>query len=161
MKALIIYETYFGNTKNVAEAIQAGLHDRGVETQISTASDAPKTFETDILIIGAPTHNRRLPNPTSRAKADPNNTTTGVAEWLAEITLQPVPYLAAFDTVTGTSWLTGSAAKRIAKMLHKQHPKTTVQTRSFVVTGNEGPLAEKELDAARTWGRLIAADAKQ
>lgn len=164
MKALIVYESYFGNTKTIAEAIEAGLNDRGVTTQLANATEAPTAIDADILIVGAPTHNRRLPDAASRDKAIEVGgavCSQGVGEWLEQVSFSDVPYLASYDTATGTSWLTGSAAKHIAKILHKRHPKTTVKTKSFLVTGNEGPLEKDELTTARTWGRLIAADAKQ
>lgn len=165
MKALILYESYFGNTRRIAETVAAGVADRGVDTHITAIENAPETVpaDVDILILGAPTHNRHLPSPKSREKALAAGAQTseqGVAEWLAAAELNSEPYAAIFDTSTGKNWLSGSAAKHAAKLLAHREPPLRAITKTFLVDSNEGPLTDGELDAARTWGRLLAADAR-
>ena len=72
----------------------------------------------------------------------------GIGEWLETATIPERLRVIAIDTVTQRNWISGSAAKRIAKMLGRRN----VATRSFVVAGGQGPLAEGEARAARTWG---------
>ncbi|GAA4785261.1 flavodoxin [Corynebacterium canis] len=166
MKALILHESYFGNTKTVAESIAAGISDRGVTTLVTPIADAPDELpeDLDILILGAPTHDRKLPSAASRDKAVAAGgapTSRGVADWLDQAELPEHLYIAVFDTSTGKNWLSGSAAKRMAKLLGQRKPPLKPILKTFLVSGNEGPLADGELDAARTWGRLLAADARQ
>jgi|GEM_PF-1333241 len=54
------------------------------------------------------------------------------------------------------AWLTGSAAKQIARRLRgKGYPVTG--TRSFFVQTTGGPLADGERERAVAWGRELAA----
>jgi len=64
--------------------------------------------------------------------------------------------VAAFDTVISKGWLSGSAAKAIAKTLQRRQGRRTVSVRSFVVTANKGPLATGQETDARSWGRELA-----
>ena len=66
---------------------------------------------------------------------------------------------AAFDTVISKGWLSGSAAKAIAKTLQRRQGRRTVSVRSFVVTASKGPLATGQETDAHCWGRELAASA--
>ena len=59
-RALIIVESYFGNTRAIAEAVSTGLIEGGVDAQIIDVSQAPSALpaDLDLLVLGAPTHNR-------------------------------------------------------------------------------------------------------
>lgn len=61
--ALVIVESYFGATRTVAEAVAAGLTDAGVRARVLDVDQAPDAppADLDLLILGAPTHNRGLP----------------------------------------------------------------------------------------------------
>ncbi|MHB8840870.1 MAG: hypothetical protein ACYC56_03625 [Candidatus Aquicultor sp.] len=61
---------------------------------------------------------------------------------------------AAFDTGF-TSIFAGNAAKRIAQALQQAGFRLIVPPQRFIVTGAEGPLAEGELDKAKTWAQQI------
>ena len=66
---------------------------------------------------------------------------------------------AAFDTVISKGWLSGSAAKAIAKALQRHQGRRTASVRSFVVTASKGPLATGQETDAHSWGRELAASA--
>lgn len=160
--ALIIVESYFGSTRTVAKAIASGLVDGGAEAQVVDVAQTPSTLpaEVDLLVVGAPTHNRGLPTAATRAKAREQTGTSGasrgVLEWLGTTAIPAPTTVAAFDTVVSRSWLSGSAAKAIAKALRQHQGRETSSVRSFVVTANKGPLADGEETGARTWGRELA-----
>ena len=161
-KALIVVESYFGNTRAIAEAVAAGLIEGGVEAQVIDVSQAPSALpaDLDLPVLGAPTHNRGLPTATSRAKAceqaGSGEASHGIGGWL-ETTAVPVSTdVVAFDTVISKGWLSGSAAKAIAKALQRQQGRRTALVRSFVVAASKGPLAAGQESDARSWGRELA-----
>ena len=76
----------------------------------------------------------------------------GLREWLATASIPPRTRVAVFDTVTARNWLSGSAARAVAKMLRRAG-RGEPAVRSFVVDSSRGPLADGEEAAARAWGR--------
>ena len=164
-RAFIIVESYFGNTRAIAEAVSTGLIEGGVDAQIIDVSQAPSALpaDLDLLVLGAPTHNRGLPTAASQAKAreqaGSGEASPGIGEWLETTAIPDFTDAAAFDTVVSKGWLSGSAAKAIAKALQRHQGRRTVSVRSFVVTASKGPLADGEKTDAHSWGRELAASA--
>ncbi len=164
MTTLIVYESMFGNTRRIAQAIADGLapHQR-VELHEVGRAPIPLPADLDLLIIGAPTHSFGMSRPNTRQSAvhsAPANLVSagiGVREWLD--LLVPGSHLvpaAAFDTKFGKpSWLPGSAARGIAKRLKRLGHLQAAIPKSFYVTATTGPLAEGELTRAREWGNLL------
>ena len=69
MKALVVFESMFGNTKEIAEAIAEGLRDT-LETECLEVGQAPAPWEDiDLLVVGGPTHQFGLSRPDSRKGA--------------------------------------------------------------------------------------------
>ena len=161
-RALIVVESYFGNTRAIAEAVAAGLIEGGIEAQMVDVAQAPGTLpeDLDLLILAAPTHNRGLPTAATRAKAraqaGPGNNSPGISEWLGDAEVPAALSVAAFDTVISKGWLSGSAAKAIAKALRRHQGRKTASVKSFVVTASKGPLAAGQETDARSWGRELA-----
>src|SRR6478609_5306820 len=60
MKATIVYESMFGNTREVAQAISRGLQEAQPDADVECVAvgDAPAELirSTDLLIVGGPTH---------------------------------------------------------------------------------------------------------
>ena len=165
-RALIIVESCFGNTRAIADSVAAGLIDGGVDAQVVDVDEAPSCLpaDLDLLILGAPTHNRGLPTAATRAKAcaqaGSGKASHGIGEWLETVAIPASIDAAAFDTVISKGWLSGSAAKAIAKALQRHQGRRTASVRSFVVTANKGPLATGQETDAHSWGRELAASAK-
>ena len=161
-RALIIVESCFGNTRAIADSIAVGLIDGGVDAQVVDIDEAPSSLpaDLDLLILGAPTHNRGLPTAATRAKAraqaGSGEASPGVGEWLRTVTVPVSTDVVAFDTVISKNWLSGSAAKAIAKALRRHQGRETTSVGSFVVTANKGPLAAGQESDARSWGRELA-----
>lgn len=161
-RAFIVVESYFGNTRAIAEAVTAGLTEGGVEAQVVDVSQAPSALpaDLDLLVLAAPTHNRGLPTAATRAKAcaqaGSGKASHGIGEWLETVAIPASTTAAAFDTVISKGWLSGSAAKAIAKTLQRRQGRRTMSVRSFVVTANKGPLATGQETDAHSWGRELA-----
>ena len=162
MTAIVVYESIFGNTRDVAEAIAAGLGDAravSVHEAISSASKA------DLLVVGGPTHVHGLTSKRSRSVAVEQAQglleagaadEPGLRDWLADLPRVANVQAAAFDTrAHGSSVVTGSASKGIARRL-RRHGYSVLEIESFLVEGTEGPLADGELERARAWGAKLA-----
>ena len=141
MNTLIIYDSEFGNTAHVAQRIGQVLEPYG-SVQILPASDISKLEAQgiDLLLIGGPTQRHGMsPALQTLLEKLPANSLQGIAT-------------ATFDTRYQSSTLvTGSAAAKSAKMLHKLGAHLLVPAKSFFVVEREGPLAEDELEAATHW----------
>jgi hypothetical protein len=167
MKALVVYESMFGNTELVARAIGAGL---GADAVVKVAR-AP-TFvpdDVDVLVVGGPTHTRGMSRPKTRAQAvergasDPG-TADGVREWLGQLNVPRAIIGAAFDTrVAGPKLLTGAAAAGIKNHLSSAGLRV-VGTQSFLVasaeqSGGRG-VSDDELERARRFGQNLGTTAR-
>lgn len=160
MQVQIIVESSFGNTAACAATIAAGLREAGVDVSVVAAADAPARPVCDLLLVGAPTHNRGLPQPRSRAIAarqGAESGAAGVAEWLDGLGPMAGRTVAAFDTAV-PSRFSGSAAKKIAKELAARGARVTDSV-SFLVAGSPPALRAGELDRAKTWGAGLAVSA--
>ena len=178
MTALVVYESMYGSTKAIAEAIGEGLAPVGpvrvLEISALAAAPGGRTIspQIDLLVVGAPTHAFGLSRPNTRQDAAtdaPNGRVIsdgkGLREWLAEISL-PLggTRFAAFDTKVARPALPGSAAKGAHKALVRMGGRPVAEPRSFGVHGKNGGLVDGELQAATEWAaglaRLVGAGAR-
>lgn len=163
----VVFESLFGSTRQVAEAIADGIRET-TPVSVMSVVDAPAVTECDVLVVGAPTHAHSLSGPASRAEAeswarDPVkhlrfegvSGTIGVREWIDRCPSVRFGYVA-FDTrVDMPRIFTGSAASAIVKRLRKQGLHEVLSSESFLVD-KDSHLLPAELDRARRWGREIA-----
>lgn len=166
MKALVVYESLFGNTEQVARAVAEGVGRRmPVEVVEVGAAPAPVTDLVDLLVVGGPTHAFSMTRPNTRADAVRQGATkgsaTGIREWMDHLADGPhSETVATFDTrVDKVRHLPGSAAKAAAKGMRKHGYRDVAKPESFYVDDVAGPLLEGELDRARSWGEALAASA--
>ena len=173
MKAIVIYESMYGNTHRAAEAIADGLGEHA-EVEVVAVSDAsPEVVAgAELLVVGAPTHVHGMPSGMSHKAVaedakkhpeyehDPAAEGPALKDWFDGIAKADGVAAAAFDTRLGKPKLvTGSAAKGIAKRL-RRHGYQVVCEESFIVDDGTGPLHEGELDRAREWGRDLARNSR-
>ncbi|GAA2179819.1 hypothetical protein GCM10009785_07990 [Brooklawnia cerclae] len=154
MSSLVIYESLFGNTAQVAQRVAESL---GVEA--TPVADAPTELpeEVSLLVVGAPTHVLGLSSENTRKSAAENGAPemhTGVREWAATVRGRPGVHVVTFDTSSST--FLGTAAKAASKALKKAGFTDVERGEVFKVLGNAGPLAEGELDRASEWGRALS-----
>jgi flavodoxin I len=143
MKALIVYDSVYGNTEKIARAIAEAITPSG-EVKVLQAGEAnPSELEsTDLLIVGSPTHAGR-PTP-------------AVQDLLNKVPKLPQGIkVAAFDTRSQTKLVMvfGYAAGRIARNLKKKGGNLIGSPEGFFVTGTKGPLKEGELERAAGWAK--------
>ena len=157
MKALVIYDSFFGNTEKIAQAIGQALGSQGEVEVCRVGEVRPEQLAgLNLLVVGSPTRAFR-PSP-------------AISKFLGGIPangLQGIK-VAAFDT--GISLqdahsailsffvrLFGYAAKPIADKLTKKGGELAVSPEGFFVKGSEGPLKEGELERAADWAKQIIA----
>ncbi len=162
MRALIIVESIFGNTRRIADAVAAGLAEQG-QVDVVEVGDAPDGLaeDVDLLIVGGPTHAWSMSRAATRSGAvqqQPDRARSldrGIREWLDSLPSTSKVAAAAFDTRLDKSrWMTGSAARAAAKQL-RRHGSRVVAVESFRVAGTPGPLCDGETDRARQWGAAL------
>jgi hypothetical protein len=164
MNSIVVYESVFGNTHAIAEAVAEGL---GGVPVLSVREAVERAGDLDLLVVGGPTHVHGLATDRSRHVAVHNAQegthvepdaaeAPGLRSWLGELGSGTGRAAAAFDTrADGAPLVTGSAARGIGRRL-RHHGFDLVGTESFVVTGTEGPLKPGELERARAWGEKLA-----
>ena len=159
---MVVYESMWGSTKAVAEAIAEGLAAAGPVRVVEVGEAGAELGEyVDLVVVGGPTHAFGMTRESTRADAatqhGPVISRTGVREWLEQAHLPSgVPY-AAFDTKVAKPNLPGSAAKGIDKALHKLGARRAAEATTFRVNGKWDGLLDGELDRARGWGTTLAA----
>lgn len=150
MKAIIVYDSLYGNTEQIAQAIGESLTG---EVNVMRVGDVKaselKTF--DLLIVGSPVHSgRATPAIDALVKQLPAHALEGKR-------------VAAFDTRfeaeeqgIGLRLLMSViryAAERIAKELVKKGGRLVAEPDGFIVEQKEGPLKQGELERAGNWAK--------
>lgn len=159
MRALVVYESMFGSTRTIAEAVAIGLSTRGIDVEASevSATDPHLDDRVDLLVVGAPTHTFTLSRPETRASAAEKSTRElvspgiGLREWLDGLPRAGAAAIATFDTHVDKH-VPGSAAKSAHRRLRQRGYHALVPAMSFYVSGTDGPLVEGEIERARAWG---------
>ncbi len=168
MRVLVVYESMFGSTRQIAEAIGAGLtaDTDGVVVGVAAAPTSLDDF--DLVVVGGPTHAWGMSWPSTRRSTtmraekqrsglvlEPGaNTGPGVREWLQSAGGAHAR-AAAFDTrINSPVLFTGRASKGIARQLARHGLSMVVPPESFLVD-KESHLLPGELERARTWGATL------
>lgn len=163
MKALVVYESMFGNTRRLAEAIAEGLR-VGADVDVRPVAAAPPEPDPayHLVVVGGPTHAFSMTRQATRVDAvsqgaSHGTSETGLREWLATLPAasRSLP-VATFDTrVDKARHLPGSAAKAAAKVVRRRGYLLAARPESFYVADVAGPLIEGELDRAAAWGETL------
>jgi hypothetical protein len=173
MKAVVIYESMYGNTHRIANAIAEGLRSYGEAAVVPVHEAQPPLVESaDVVIVGGPTHVHGMSRAATRtgavvaaekpgsglmldSEADPD--APGLREWFASLG-EIAANAAAFDTRLNRSVaLTGRASKSIARELRHHGAALIAEPQSFFVT-KDNELEPNEEARAREWGAQLARD---
>lgn len=173
MHTVIVYESMYGNTREIAEAIAEGVHQADPEASVDclpvAQADTDLTGTADLLVVGGPTHMHGMSSGLSRrvavaaeAKKEGQEEAAqeaaataegpGLRAWFHQLPkTEPGTYAAAFDTRADMR-MSGGAAEGIAQRLSRHHYDVVAEPAGFIVEEADGPLREGELDRARAWG---------
>lgn len=170
MRALVVYESMYGNTHAIADHIAIGLGPTfEVEVTSVEGATSEKVAAADLLVIGGPTHAHGLTSTASRKSAveaaekddalevDPDAEGPGLRDWLGDLSLRDGQLVAAFDTrIDAPAALTGRASKGIARRLKHHHHEPVADPESFLVD-KHSLLLSGEGERAEAWGAQLAA----
>lgn len=164
MKALVIYDSQFGNTAKVAEAISDGVREGYGGSEVVGLKridevDSQQLAGLDLLIVGSPTQ-----------RFQPTPLTTDLLKSIPKEILRNIK-AAAFDTRLTEEELRshgiilsklldvfGYAAESIAERLTKRGARLLAPAAGFYVLDTEGPLLDGELERAKEWARGLMRD---
>ncbi len=161
MKAVVVYESMWGNTAAIARGIAEGLG--GGTPALSTAQATREALAgVDLIVAGAPTiafdmtSEKTRPRPESMMPGDPKPDVSHpmMRTWLAGLPAGAGRF-AAFDTRV-TLPVPGTARKPIAKELAALGYTQVAEPEPFYVAGKFGPLRDGEVERARAWGAELA-----
>ena len=167
MRALVVYESVFGDARTIARAIAEGLS-TALPADVVAAAEAPSQIGPDVglLVVGGPNHAFGMPRPSTREGAvkqygaDIPDTGAGLHEWLEAVRPPADGLLAAgFDTRgSGHPMVTkmDHASRTEEKLLGKLGAHLVAPAEHFFVGDTKGPLVVGEEDRARAWGRTLA-----
>jgi hypothetical protein len=172
MKAVVIYESMYGNTHLIANAIAEGLRTHGEVLVVPVGEADTALLDTvDLVVVGGPTHAHGMSRASTRKGAaaaaekpgstfvmDADAMGTSLREWFATLGDLEKKRAAAFDTRFDLpAALTGRASRGIAHKLHHHLATLIAPPESFFVT-KDNHLDPNEEDRARKWGDRLGFD---
>lgn len=145
MNTLILYDSQYGNTERLAQKMAAALSsvDR-VQAKRVDKTQPRELRDLDLLVLGCPTQQWR--------------STPAMQAFLASLSSATLGGLvvACFDTrFHKPRWLTGSAARVMAKQVSQMGLLLLEPVESFFVQSSEGPLEDGELERAKVWALAL------
>jgi flavodoxin I len=149
MKTLIIYDSYFGNTEKIAQAIAQPYGESAIAVRVADVK--PEHFDgLELLVVGSPTRKFQPSEPISKFLKELDKSKVQNVKVAAFDTRIDLPTIKSkvFRFVVKTG---GFAAKTIALGLQKKGGKQILAPEGFLVTDEKGPLKEGELDRAGQW----------
>lgn len=164
MQAVVIYESMFGNTREIAERVAEALALR-MDVVVEEVGHARRSLDEDVglVVLGGPTRalgSSRRSVGVSLPATDPLAPLgTGLRGWLDGFVAAGVPRFATFDTRLDHPRRPGSAAEAAAGRLCELGFGLVADPETFWVRNTVGPLCPDEADRARRWGDSIAATA--
>ena len=144
MKALVVYDSAYGNTEKIAKSIGGAI--TGNVKVLRVGEVNPSELEpVDFLIVGSPTYGGR---PTPAVQDFLNNIRESAVKGMSA---------AAFDTRLSAKWVKifGYASGKIAGCLKAKGGTLIMSPEGFFVKGAKGPLVEGELERAASWAKEI------
>jgi len=153
MKGIVIFDTSYGNTRAIAEAISETLKESEIEVDTFYVKDVKKLSAKDynFLVLGSPTKfgtmSFAIRGFLGKVKSE---------EWIDK------PF-AAFDTENpeNIERKEGSAAEKIAERLRDKQMNQLLPVLKAVVLGWKGPLQEGETERAKEYARRLATELKR
>jgi hypothetical protein len=169
MRAVVVYESMYGNTHLVADAIGAGLRPAFDVSVVPVAQVSPAVLaDAELVVVGGPTHAHGMSRATTRKAAveaaekpasplevEPDAPGPGLRDWFGALGQYPAK-AAAFDTrIHAPALLTGRASKGVTRLLRAHGFDVIAEPESFLVTKKDR-LEPGETARAREWGASLA-----
>lgn len=170
MRAVVVYESMYGNTRSIADAIASGMAPGNDVEVVPVAKAGRELLEgAGLVVVGGPTHVHGMSRPSTRKGAAdaagkpgsqlqlvPGAQGPGLRDWfdsLGQVSASAV----AFDTrLAGPVVFTGRASSGIRALLVRHGFTVVAEPESFLVS-KENTLRPGQEDRARAWGAQLAA----
>jgi hypothetical protein len=165
MKAVVVYESFWGNTAAIARAIAEGLGP-GARALTTDETTAAALAGVDLIVAGAPVLGFNLPTDgmrenirtsPSKAPKPADLSHPSMRSWLAGLP-KGQGRSAVFET--RLRWSPGGATGAITRGLEDAGYTMVAKAQRFMVKGAYGPLKDGELERARQWGAELARDTR-
>lgn len=155
MKTLIIYDSVFGNTEKIANAIgSAQSLQKDVTVKRVSEIEMKDLNDIDFLLIGSPTRGfRPTEDIAAFLKKMPSEIMRGVHTAVFDTRIPSELIKPAFFRAIVKKG--GYAAPVIAKELEAKGAKLIADPQGFFVINSEGPLQEGELERAAAWANTL------
>ncbi len=155
MRIAVIYESYFGNTEQAAEAIGEVLKRFG-ETEVKRAAvvrpDQLKGW--DLIVFGSPTRKfTAAPSVKTLIRRMPRGSLTGVRTAVFDTRIDVSKVSSGF--LKRLISIFGYGAEKIQTLLASRGAVSVSPPQWFYVSGTQGPLSEGELDHASAWAQTL------
>src|SRR5690554_2427423 len=171
-RALVVFESMFGNGHRVADLVAAGLRDAGFEATVCRVADAPSAPDVELLVMGGPTHALGMSRSATRASRGTHVAThddraraagepdadkgPGIREYLRRLSIRPGLAVGVYDTRVNTTVPAG-ASRGMARRVTALGGDLLTSAQGFPVAGVTGPLCDGVEARARAWGGQLAA----
>ncbi len=154
-KAWVVYDSFFGNTKAVAEAIGEALKE-SLEVEVIDVKTGPGPVPeaVSLVVVGSPTRAFKA--------------TKAINDWLGTQSRGSLRgrRVAAFDTRASLEEVNskvlnafvsvfGYAAEPMQKKLLRSGGSAAGEVAGFFVKDKEGPLFDGEIERAKAWARAL------
>jgi len=171
MKAIVVYESYWGNTASVARAIAEGLGE-GAKAMSTDEANGEALEGVGLVVAGSPivafglpgekTRNDMRARPDKKAPSPPDLSHPSIRSWLVALPRAgagsggggAAVRAAAFET--GFKLSPGGSAGKILRMLEEKGYRPIAKKQRFLVATSYGPMKDGELDRAKAWGAELA-----
>jgi len=144
LKALVVYDSKWGNTELIAQAIASGIGGSTKAVRVGTV-DTKEFDKIELLVIGSPVLGGKPSKPIQeflKSMSQPANRKLRIVTFDTRMTMK---FAQKF----------GHAAVRMADQLKQEGFAVLGEPKGFIVKGQKGPLADSELDLARQWGKEL------
>ncbi len=163
IRALVVYESMWGNTEEIARAVAAGLAERA-DVQVVDVTEAPAApGDVDLVVAGGPTHAFSMSRASTRADAVKQGAPSavraiGLREWLTHLPAgADGPPVATFDTrVEKVRRLPGSAARSAARAVRRHGYRLAAPARASTSRTHLARCWTASSSGRREWGRELA-----
>jgi hypothetical protein len=165
MRAIVVYESHWGNTAAIARAIAEGIGPEARALSTAEATDSA-VADAELIVAGAPLLGFSLPTESmvkglesevGKSPMPPDLSHPSMRAWLESLPKGTPGKAAAFETRIW--WSPGSAAKAILQQMERAGYRSAAKPQKFVVKGRYGPLKDGELEKAKAWGAELASSA--
>jgi flavodoxin len=155
MKSLVLFRSYHGNTKQIAEGIAKELGTQGIETIVQDLRrKLPDLSDIDFILIGSPTRMARVNRKALRMlkrlrKKGYTEKPVAIFDIYGPVPTQPE------EIEKAKKWLYPGAAGIMHKRAKTLGLNVYSETLRCEVRAMKGPLAENELEKAASFAKVF------